>query len=327
MKEAEIRPPGILEAFLTLAEADIPRFFPQRGRTEIACPACGGASAPAFTKHGFQYDECPACLTLFVNPRPSAEAFFDYYRNADSCKFWATTFYKATAEARRETLWKPKSAAVRNALASLGCDNATVIDIGGGYGIFAEEYRRLTGCEVVVVEPSPELAAACRRRNLHVVEQFLETVTSADLPYGRRAFVSFELFEHLHDPGVFCGNLFRLMAPGDLLLFTTLSGTGLDIRVLWENSKAVSPPHHLNFLNPRSIKIFLERVGFRVLEVSTPGKLDVDILRNNKSLIHDRFWRTFLEAGAEADFAAMQEVVASRGFSSHMMTICTRDPL
>jgi SAM-dependent methyltransferase len=323
MKEEDIRPAGLLETFLSLAQADIPRFFPQSGRATIVCPACGGAPVSAFAKNGFQYDECPVCLTLFVNPRPSAEAFFDYYRKSESCKFWATTFYKATAEARRETLWKPKCLPVRNALAALGYDNATVIDIGGGYGIFAEEYRRLTGREVVVIEPAPDLAAACRGRNLHVVEQFLESVTFAQLPAGRKAFVSFELFEHLHDPEVFCAKLFRLMAPDDIFLFTTLSGMGLDIRVLWENSKAVSPPHHLNFFNPRSIKILLERVGFRVLQVSTPGKLDVDILRNNKSMVHDRFWKTFLEEASEGDVADMQQAVAAAGFSSHMMTICT----
>ena len=36
---------------------------------------------------------------------------------------------------------------------------------------------------------------------------------------------------------------------GDSFIFTTLSGMGADIQTLWEDSKAVSPPMHLNFIN------------------------------------------------------------------------------
>jgi len=324
MKEEHIRPQEIFNEFLRLAVADIPRFFPDEQRARIPCPACGGASGFAFAKHGFQYDECPDCRTLFVNPRPPAEAFYDYYQNGESVKYWASTFYRATADARRESLWKPKARAVRDILVRLGCESAALVDIGGGYGIFAEEYRLLTDQEVVVIEPSQELAAVCKKRNLHVVEEFLENVSEKQLPQGRKAFLSFELFEHLHEPAIFCEHLFRLMAPGDIFLFTTLSGTGLDIRVLWQDSKAVAPPHHLNFFNPKSVKLLLERVGFKVLEATTPGRLDVDILRNNRALIQDRFWRTFIDDGEEDDFAAMQDLVTARRLSSHMMIVCTR---
>lgn len=68
-------------------------------------------------------------------------------------------------------------------------------------------------------------------------------------------------------------------------MFTTLSGMGVDIRTLWEEAKPVSPPMHLNFLN-----LQLEKVGFEVVEVTTPGKLDIDIMNNSKDKIKDRFW-------------------------------------
>ena len=75
-------------------------------------------------------------------------------------------------------------------------------------------------------------------------------------------------------------SLFEIMNNGDMLIFTTLSGMGLDIQLLKENSKSVSPPHHLNFLNPKSVSNMLTEVGFSVLEITTPGKLDIDIVRN-----------------------------------------------
>ena len=61
------------------------------------------------------------------------------------------------------------------------------------------------------------------------------------------------------------------MQKNDMFIFTTLFGTGLDIQVLWEHSPSVSPPpHHLNFFNPSSIKIILEKTGFECVDKKTP---------------------------------------------------------
>ena len=120
----------------------------------------------------------------------------------------------------------------------------------------------------------------------------------------------------------------KIMVSGDLFLFTTLSGTGLDIQVLWEESKSVAPPHHLNFLNPKSIEILLGRVGLEVIEITTPGKLDIDILNNNQNGIKDRFWRIFFELADDQMKDNWQKLVASSGLSSHMMVICQKkDPV
>jgi hypothetical protein len=107
--------------------------------------------------------------------------------------------------------------------------------------------------KVTVIEPGLHLAKSCRDRGIDVIEKFLEEVQTGDLPKGRKVFVSFELFEHLHNPEIFMKQLYELMSAGDLFIFITLSSTGVDIQGLWENSKSVSPPHHLNFFNPYSI--------------------------------------------------------------------------
>jgi len=155
-------------------------------------------------------------------------------------------------------------------------------------------------------------------------EKFLEDVSDIDLPKIHRFFVSFELFEHLHDPASFFVHLNSIMNPGDLFLFTTLSGTGVDIQVLWEHSKSVSPPHHLNFLNPNSVPLLLERCGFETLEITTPGKLDIDIMMNSREHVKYRFWQTFLDTASESDIDQWQQIVTDTGWSSHMMTVCRK---
>ena len=324
MKEEEIRPQGVFDEYLRLALVDTAVYFEHARRETGNCPACEGCGEPAFTKNGFSYQTCPECHTLFVNPRPVAEVFSKYYTESPSSKFWATTFYKETADARREKLWKPKARLVRDTLDRYGAGGHTVVDIGGGYGLFAEVTRELYGQTPVVIEPGPLLAAACREKSLQVIQKFLEQVEPRELPGGPKAFVSFELFEHLHDPALFLTQLNALMASGDLFVFTTLSGSGVDIQALWEDSKSVTPPHHLNFFNPRSIAHLLARQGFENLEVTTPGKLDIDILANNRKLIKDRFWRTFVATASDAEKAEWQKMIAASGWSSHMMAVCRK---
>lgn len=321
MKEEEIRPEKIFNKYLQLAESDVQKYFKIENRQAISCPACDSDGVQAFIKHGFNYQECPSCLTLFVSPRPSKEDFARYYEESDSAKYWASTFYKETAEARREKLWKPKANLIKEIVKQYATDNYRVIDIGGGFGIFAEEYEKISKSNVTVIEPGCALADECRDKGLEVVQNFLEGVEIDQLVSGSKAFVSFELFEHLHDPKIFLSHLIGLMESGDLFIFTTLSGTGVDIQALQENSKSVSPPHHINFFNPQSTKYLLEGQGFEVLKVSTPGKLDIDILYNNKDQIKDKFWRTFVIQSNDQEKEDMQTFIADSGFSSHMLVI------
>lgn len=323
MKEHEIRPQAIFEEYLRLTEDDVKTFFSGARQEHVDCPACGGTGEPSFEKNGFSYALCAGCETLFVTPRPERSAFESYYRDAPSTRFWATVFYKETEAARREKIWKPKARLVAEKIDGFG-GSRHVIDIGGGYGTFAEEILALPGFAVTVVEPSVHLARVCREKGLPVVERFLEDLTPADLPDGPRTFVSFELFEHLHDPNAFLGVLAGLMAPEDMFIFTTLSGTGLDIQVLWEKSRSVSPPHHVNFINPAAARKLLARWGMEAVEVTTPGRLDVDILQNSLADVKDRFWRRFIERSTEEEKARMQRYVAENLLSSHMMVVARR---
>ena len=324
MKEEEIRPKKIFDEYLSLAKKDTETYFSMVKRVSGFCPACESVGDHAFDKNGFSYEVCPNCQTLFVNPRPVASAFSKYYTESPSSKYWASTFYKETAQARREKLWKPKARLILQTLEKYNSSEYMLVDVGGGFGLFAEEIRLLSGMTPVVIEPGPDLAAACRDKSLHVVEKFLEDVAPADLPSGAKAFVSFELFEHLHDPSAFLGQLMELMNSKDLFIFTTLSGAGVDIQALWEDSKSVMPPHHLNFLNPRSVELLLNRLGFESLSITTPGKLDIDILENNFEAIKDRFWRTFIATASPDQKEEWQAMIAASGWSSHMMVVCRK---
>jgi hypothetical protein len=324
LKEEEIRPRQVFDEYLKLAAEDVRRFFDGKERHDVACPACGGNGETSFVKLGFEYQECPACSTLFVSPRPSNEAFQQFYTKAESVKYWATTFYKVTEDARREKIWVPKAAMIYDILAKEDALDHAIYDIGGGYGVFAQEYERLYGVPVTVIEPGPLLAQVCRDKNIDVIQDFIENIPPKALGVGPKVFVSFELFEHLPEPDIFGSHLGRLMSKGDYFIFTTLSSLGIDIRLLWEQSDSVYPPHHLNFFNPHSVENFFLRHGLSVVRTATPGKLDLDILRRNQDKVTDNFWRIFLARADDHTCSIMQAAIATAGWSSHMMVLVTK---
>ena len=112
--------------------------------------------------------------------------------------------------------------------------------------------------------------------------------------------------------------------PENIFIFTTLSGIGVDIQLLKEHSKALSPPHHLNFFNPKSVSNLLVKCGFKVLCAETPGKLDMDIIVKNKDFIKDDYWKNLLTYLNQNEIDKMQEEIVDMGLSSHMMITCMK---
>tara|TARA_B110000014_G_scaffold246167_1_gene218673 strand:+ start:634 stop:1605 length:972 start_codon:yes stop_codon:yes gene_type:complete len=323
MKEIEIRPKKIFDKFVSLATQDVKKFFNKKKKL-IKCVACNKNGKFSFKKNGFSYCLCQNCKTLFVNPRPNEIDFSNYYQKSSSIKFLANNLYKKTQKLRRKKIWKPKAKIIAEKLKKNKFKNFNYVDIGGGYGIFAEEISKYTKKKVTVIEPSPYMAEECRKKKLNVVEKFLEKVEKNDLPNNKKCFTSFELFEHLHNPSKFIRKLSKLMNKNDIFIFTTLSSTGLDISTLWKNSIAVSPPYHINFLNPQSVYIFLQRHGFKIIDITTPGKIDIEILENNKNLITDKFWKNFLDTATQSEKSKMQDLISNLNLSSHMMVICKK---
>lgn len=248
------------------------------------------------------------CKTIYVSDRPERKYFNAYYTNSESTKYWATTFYEATQMNRRKLLWKPKAKMILDKMKNYTSNAEMIIDIGGGYGIFIEEFLKISSMKHLIIEPSEYLSKVCEDKGLKVLVKFLEDINKNDLPEITKSFVSFELFEHLHDPKNFLETLHNIMNKDDIFIFTTLSGMGVDIQTLGEDSKSISPPMHLNFFNPKSIEILLNRIGFKMLEVTTPGKLDINIMENNIDKIKDK----------------IQEFISNNNLSSHMMIVWSK---
>lgn len=245
---------------------------------EVPCPACDSpAQNPAFGKYGCEFVECCDCETLYMSPRPTPELMDRYYTDSENYRIWRQHIFPRSEATRRERIARPNLQYVIDTCAASGISSPRLLEIGPGFGTFAElalESRFFSAVEVV--ERNPDMADECARRGLTVHRAALE-----DLARTHQAFdvaVCFEVIEHVFDPLHFVTEIAGLLRPGGLFIFTCPNGKGFDTLSLGAASPAVDT-EHVNLFNPLSIRALLRRAGLHVLLCDTPGKLDADIVR------------------------------------------------
>lgn len=326
MKETEIRPEALLNRYLELSAEDAVRCFGGVGRVVVPCVACGGdRHEHQFDKHGFGYAQCADCGTLFQSPRPPIDAFEAFYRRSESSTYWAEVFFPAVAEIRREKIFRPRVERLADLCEEKSITVERLIDVGAGYGIFLDEWRRrFPKTAALAIEPSTSLAGECRSKGFVVVEDIVENVAghddSADLV------TCFEVLEHVYDPLAFVRSLSKLARPGGYVFLSTLGIDGFDLQLLWERSTQISPPHHINFLSVRGFEHLFRRAGLTDVTVTTPGQLDVDIVRNavkrDPPLLDGRAERFLTRVLTEDAIAvAFQRFLAQQRMSSHVWVL------
>jgi 2-polyprenyl-3-methyl-5-hydroxy-6-metoxy-1,4-benzoquinol methylase len=329
LSEHELCPDELLAGQEAAFERDIVRLRARlREFVEVACPACAGtANTTAFEKFGFSFKSCAACATIYMSPRPSADLMADYYARSENYAYWAKHIFPASETSRREKIHKPWLERVIGFCDRHGVQRGTLLEVGPGFGTFASlatasgAFRR-----VLAIEPTPEMAAACRSRGVEVIEKRVEDVGDSLEPVD--VLVSFEVIEHLFEPRVFIEQCISLLRPGGLLVLSCPNGLGFDIAMLGPRALAVDA-EHVNLFNRHSLSRMLESAGFRVLEASTPGRLDAEFVREAAlkgeiDLDGDPFLKQVLITDWDRLGWPFQQFLAAHNLSSHMWLVARR---
>jgi SAM-dependent methyltransferase/predicted RNA-binding Zn-ribbon protein involved in translation (DUF1610 family) len=328
IKEEEIRPEDVFSEFMHLSAADAQNFFNRTKFVHIPCPACGAKKkASEFEKHSFTYNECAECGSLYVSPRPDPSELLRYYAQSKSQKFWADTVLKKTNTHRKESILIPNLERVEKALEARGKDPKSILDVGAANGAFLTEWRSRHGdAALVAIEPGQEAAQKCRDADIKVYEGFVEDEAGKAGAQGDLV-VCFEVLEHVQNPENFAKALYKVTMPDGTCIITCLGLDGFDIQVLWEKSRSIMPPYHLNFLSSKGIETLFIKAGFRKVEVLTPGRLDVEIVKRSieRGIVPElsRFEK-FLLSKDENTLKAFQKFLSENGLSSHVWIICHR---
>jgi 2-polyprenyl-3-methyl-5-hydroxy-6-metoxy-1,4-benzoquinol methylase len=328
LSESELCPDDLLKGQEAAFERDIARLHARKSEfIKVSCPACSKENeSTAFTKFGFSFLRCSECSTIYMSPRPSETVMSDYYSNSENYAYWAKYIFPASEATRREKIHKPWLERILGYCKDFNVNQDTLLEVGPGFGTFSSvatdshAFKR-----VVAVEPTPELAEACRKRGVEVIEKRIEEIGSELGSVD--VVVAFEVIEHLFDPRIFLQATRSRLSKNGLLVLSCPNGLGFDISMLKSASLAVDA-EHVNLFNPASLSFLLEELGFDVLKSDTPGRLDAEFVRDaalRGEILLDPFLQRVLINEWDDYGWSFQQFLADQGLSSHMWIVARVD--
>jgi SAM-dependent methyltransferase len=151
-----------------------------------------------------------------------------------------------------------------------GIKNGELLELGCAYGYFlevAQQQFKVSGLEIC-----EDAVADCQSRGLVGVRQGeISSETLAPMPIVD-VVVMFDVFEHLPEPRVALEAAVSKLRLGGLLLITTGDFSSLCAKIMGRHWRLMTPPQHLWYFTPRSLRQMGESLGLELVFIDHPFK-------------------------------------------------------
>ena len=274
-KEKEIRPQKEFFEYLKLIDQDVKDIFKSSaGNFFKFCPACTSKSSSfSFSKHGFTYRECSECGTIYMSPRPTRQMLHEFFEKSKGLKYWNLKLVKGSVS-RRKHIYLPLIRWIEESLEFTSESERIYCDLYSKYSWLLKGISSINQFKgQVSYKPIDEINKKLKNNNFSILQDFTNKKYSV--------VTGFEIMDRLYNPREILGQIRDNMEDGGLLFISTMSSSGLDFQYLKEKSKNLVPPMHMNIFSTEGIVKLFEDLNFEIIELSTPGMLDLNILENN----------------------------------------------
>jgi hypothetical protein len=220
-----------------------------------------------------------------------------------------------TAPARRKYIFGPRATWVLETTSLYGDDRGSFLDVYPKYPLFMEEiHSRGSFSDIRVRHPMVEVESAIPSGACREVDS---------LGDGEVAVISaMEVIERLFDPFEFLQRVERALRPSGLIFLTTSTISGFDLRILRGRARNLLPPTHLTLPSYRGVQDLMKRAGFEIVELSTPGQLDValvlDAVRRDPDIALPAVVDSILLRREAHVHEAFQDFLQRSNLSSHL---------
>jgi SAM-dependent methyltransferase len=245
---------------------------------QLLCPACRQSTEHRllFNKNGCEVVQCSACRLGRAQAgafKPEQYYTGDYFSGGHADGY--ADYRGAEPILRRE--FARTIADIRGLKPS-----GRLLDIGCAYGFLLEEARPFF--DVSGIEISADAAAFCRSRGLRVLSGVADEPALAQLG-AFDVIVLLDVIEHLPDGRETLALCARHLRPGGIIVITTGDFASLAARLTRARWRLMTPPQHLWFYTPESLRRMAQSAGLRLESCDHPWKL-VPL-----SLIFFQLWR------------------------------------
>lgn len=325
----DIKPYDLLEKYLEISCEEVNRLLIDKANLiNVKCPACESNGREfAFKKFGLNYVECTHCGTLYISPRPSEERIKRYFMESKSGDYWNEHILKKTNEIRIKHLVKPEAMWVANTVEELFIKPDVYLDLKSRSIAFLEEISNLNLFKTkMIINPESNIPQTLyEQKGFRLIN---EPVWNISTDINANVVTGFYVIDRLYDPQSLLNAVKSMLVDKGLLFLVSSTISGLDLQILWENSKTIFPPENLNVFSIEGIKILLERSGFEIVELSTPGQLDLEYIRtaieHDKKLKVPRFISYILKNRDENAHRALQNFLQEFRLSSHLRVVARK---
>ena len=234
----------------------------------VHCPICGYERnvSSRFLKNGYNIYRCDDCNLLFVHPQPSPDELLRIY---DDSYFKRGNKYLTMSET------ESRSRNLDNDKQKIGIikkykQGGVLLDVGCARGEFLYLARQ-EGFDVAGVE----ISTSCTDyvKNKLGIDVYSGDLLSAQLPSSTYDVVTlWDVIEHLRNPLETLNETYRIMRPGGILCFSTGDVDSFYARIMGRFWHLLTPPQHLFYFTPKSIRKMLYRCGFAVNQIAHTGK-------------------------------------------------------
>lgn len=266
-------------------------------------PVSGARLEPVGEVEGLMYARCLQSGSLFLVELPEPSRWAHLLSEVNRLRHSPEAFHATLAQSRADHVYTPKLEWIRETLRLQGVERPRVLEVTTAPSDFTALLKASGVCAEVTTIEETALAAGGEHGNARQAQ----------------AAVMLESLDRVDDPLALLQAVARGVQPGGLVFITALVSSGFDLAVLGLRNLYLYPPDRTNCFSLTGLATVCERAGFELLEVSTPGALDVEIVQahraQNPSLPLSSFERQVVEASRETR-EAFQTFLQQRGLSS-----------
>ncbi len=301
---SSVKPLETLSRYRARCMEETRRILSQGSSRRTVSPVTGSPLQPFGSVDSFEYLICPDTGSLFLASLPPAAAWAGLLKEMHRVRHSPGGFHSELAASRGTHVYQPKVEWIQETSALQGIRKPALLEVGNAPGDLQELLSRSGSFSRV--EFADETALA-----------------HGGFPAGKGAFQAVVLLESLDrsdDPVRLLEGAQSCLSKGGLLFVTALVASGFDFQALGTNNRYFYPPDRTNCFTLKGLRRLLEKFKLELVEVSTPGVLDVEIVRahliQDPSLPISRFERA-IALSDEAVQQAFQSFLQEKGFSSY----------
>lgn len=272
------------------------------------CPACECNNTKyIFESWGIDYYICQECNSIFV---PAEEELISSYLELEEMKeFRNTEIYQKQASTSRAEQWKELLFWIQYRVYRYikKSSNLMVIDIGNKYKGLID---KLTSSSFIANYEWKD--AIC--------EIDSDKICSADV------ILYINHLQHEINPVESLQRIKKFLSDDGLLILSTRLGSGFDILTLKGGTDDIFPYEHVMLPSRKGLELILNRAGYEMLEISTPGIRDIDSVMKNRERVEESnfFIKYFLSTADDKVLQDFQQFLQKSGFSSFARVIARK---